>query len=158
METVGEVSLSLETELRFRVDFGLPGVAPVTTDAMPPLGGGLGPDSERLLMAAVANCLSASLAFSLRKYRNAEIPMRARAEARLAPNAQGRLRMQGISVDIHLGVPADGIRLLERALAQYEDFCTVTQSIRAAFPVVARVFDSEGKLLSGEAQPAGGGG
>ncbi|MBS0454854.1 MAG: OsmC family protein [Proteobacteria bacterium] len=150
MEPIAAVNLSLESQLRFRIDFGLAGGPTITTDAMPPLGGGQGPDSERLLVAAVANCLSASLAFSLRKYRNPEIAMRTQAEGRLTHNDQGRLRMHGIAVDIHLGAPADSIRLLERALAQFEDFCTVTQSIRAAFPVVARVFDSDGKLLTGD--------
>ena len=154
MESAGTVSLSSETDFQFRVEFGLAGVPAITTDAMPPLGRGQGPDSERLLMAAVANCLSASLGFALRKYRNPEIPIRAKAQAWLAPNAQGRLRMQRIEVDIHLGVPAGSIRLLERALAQYEDFCTVTQSVRAAIPVIARVFDSDGARLAGDDAPA----
>ena len=150
MESAGTVSLWSETDFQFRVEFGLAGVPAITTDAMPPLGHGQGPDSERLLMAAVANCLSASLGFALRKYRNPEIPIRTKGQAWLAPNAQGRLRMQRIEVDIHLGVPAGSIRLLERALAQYEDFCTVTQSVRAAFPVIARVFDSDGTRLAGD--------
>ena len=149
MESVGAVHLSLESGLRFLVDFDLAGVPTMTTDAMPPLGQGRGPDSERLLMAAVANCLSASLAFSLHKYRNADVPMRTRADARLTHNEGGRLRMHSMAVDIHLGAPAGNIRLLDRALSQYQDFCTVTASIRAAFPILVRVFDSEGTLLSG---------
>lgn len=149
MESNANVSLTLETGLQFRVGFGIPGVPELVTDAMPPLGAGHGPDSEKLLVAAVANCLSASLAFSLSKYKNPEVPMRTSADARLTRNAQGRLRVQSISVDIHLGVPASSLRLLDRALAQYEDFCTVTQSIRAAIPVAVQVFDSDGVQLSG---------
>lgn len=34
----------------------------------------------------------------------------------------------------HLGAPAATIRFLDRALAQFEDFCVVTQSVRAAIP------------------------
>jgi len=154
MESVGPIHLSLESGLRFRVEFELPGVPAVTTDAMPPLGLAHGPDSERLLMAAVANCLSASLAFALRKYRNPEVPLRTSAQAWLAPNEQGRLRMQRIVVDIHLGVPASSIRLLDRALAQYQDFCTVTASIRRALPIHVRVFDGDGVLLSDDERPA----
>lgn len=147
METVGTVTLVLQHDYEFEVDFGLPGAPPLRTDATPPLGHGAGPDSERLLMAAVGNCLSASLAFSLRKFKNDAVPIRTAVEASLARNDHGRLRVQGLSVDLRLGVPAADLRLLDRALAQYEDFCVVTQSVRAAIPVAVRVFDSDGTLL-----------
>jgi organic hydroperoxide reductase OsmC/OhrA len=148
METLGPFTIALEKGYRFKVDFGLAGVPGLMTDATPPLGQGHGPDSEMLLMAAVANCLSASLAFSLRKFRNEDVPMRASVEATLSRNERGRLRMHSIAVDIHLGVNAARLRLVDRALAQYEDFCVVTQSVRAAIPVAAQVFDSEGVRLS----------
>ena len=141
------IELSLQHDYRFEVDFKAAGVPLLQTDAGPPLGAGEGPDSEKLLLAAVANCLSASLLFSLRKYRNDAPPMRASARAELAPNAQGRTRVGRIDVDIHLGVPAAELRLLDRALAQYEDFCVVTQSVRVAIPVGVRVFDGDGALL-----------
>lgn len=148
METIGPVTLTRAADLRFEVDFGLDGVPTVTTDPTPPLGQGRGPDSERLLMAAVANCLSASLAFSLAKFRNAHVPMRTRVEAELARDDSGRSRVRCIAVEIRLGVPAAALRLLERALAQYEAHCVVTQSVRAAIPVTVRVFDGAGVLLS----------
>jgi hypothetical protein len=64
----------------------------------------------------------------------------------LGRNEHGRLH--DIAVDIRLGVPANTLRLVERAVAQFEDFCTVTQSVRASIPVTVQVFDSEGVLLS----------
>lgn len=94
------------------------------------------------------NCLSSSLLFSLRKFKNHSILMRTTADARLLLNAQGRLRMDRIEVDIHLGAPAATIRFLDRALAQFEDFCVVTQSVRTAIPARVRVFDSSGRLLT----------
>lgn len=147
MGTTDPVTLTLESGFQFRVDFGLPGVPGLVTDATPPLGLGRGPDAEMLLIAAVANCLSASLAFSLRKFKNEDVPIRTTANATVSRNEHGRLRVQGIAVEIRLGVPAASLRLAERALAQYEDFCVVTQSIRAAIPVTVQVFDSEGVLL-----------
>ena len=36
---------------------------------------------------------------------------------------------------------------MERAFAQFEDFCVVTQTVRAAFPVDVRVLDSQGPVL-----------
>ena len=37
-------------------------------------------------------------------------------------------------------------RGLERGLEQFEDFCVVTQSIRAGIPVNVSVVDAEGKV------------
>jgi hypothetical protein len=43
-----------------------------------------------------------------------------------------------------IGVPADGIEHLQRILSTFEDFCTVTGSVRQAFPVTVEVFDARG--------------
>ncbi|MDP9972071.1 organic hydroperoxide reductase OsmC/OhrA [Variovorax paradoxus] len=148
LEPTGHITLVLRDAYRFAVDFGTPGAAALLTDVKPPLGTGAGPDSEQLLVAAVANCLSSSLLFSLRKFRNEAVPMRTTADATLSRNAQGRLRVAGIEVAIRLGVAAATLRQLDRALAQFEDFCVVTQSLRAAIPVEVRVFDDSGALLT----------
>lgn len=142
------VSLELRGGYAFEVDFGLPDVAPLKTDATPPLGDGTGPDSEMLLMAAVGNCLAASLAFCLRKYKNDSVPIRATVSGQAERNEEGRLRMHSIAVEIRLGVPVSTLRLAQRALEQYEDFCVVTQSVRAAIPVAVQVFDGDGVLIS----------
>lgn len=148
MQALRPIRLELEAGYQFKVDFGLGDVPALHTDAPPPLGQGRGPDSEMLLMAAVGNCLSASLAFSLRKFKNDDVPIQATVDGQLAPNEQGRVRMRSIAVAIHLGVPVASLHLAERALSQYEDFCVVTQSVRAAIPVAVQVFDSEGSLLA----------
>ena len=62
-------------------------------------------------------------------------------------NEKNRLRVQGIKVVITLGVPAAKLENLERVLASFEDFCTVTASVRGAIAVEVEVFDSEGKKL-----------
>src|SRR6187402_2248254 len=98
MEAVGRVNLTLAGGLRFKIDFG--SESALVTDASPPLGTGAGPDSEQLLVAAVANCLAGSLAASLRKYKNNDVPMNVSAIARVSPNDKGRQRMVGVSVDI----------------------------------------------------------
>ena len=148
MDESNNVTLVLRDAYRFAVDFGTPGAAALLTDVKPPLGTGAGPDSEQLLVAAVANCLSSSLLFSLRKFRNEAVPMRTTADATLSRNAQGRLRVTGIEVAIRLGVAGSTLRQLDRAVAQFEDFCVVTQSVRAAIPVEVRVLDDSGTLLT----------
>jgi organic hydroperoxide reductase OsmC/OhrA len=145
------IELHQQADYRFEVGFQSAHAAALTTDAAPPLGAASGPNSEELLLAAVGNCLSASLLFSLRKFKNEPGPMHTRAQATLVRNPQGRLRVGGIEVEIKLGVPAAGLKMLDRSLAQFEDFCVVTQSVRAGIPVEVRVVDSEGQLL----QPAG---
>ena len=148
MERSGPIHLVLEQAYQFNVEFGLVDVPALVTDATPPLGQARGPDSEMLLVASVANCLCASLAFALRKFKNDSVSMSATASAQLTRNEQGRQRVQSIQVDIRLEAPASALRLWERALAQYEDFCVVTQSVRAAIPISVRVRDREDVLLA----------
>ena len=148
-EESSTIELVLQSDYRFEVDFGMPGVPRLVTDSTAPLGQGAGPDSEKLLVAAVANCLSASLLFSLRKFKNEAVPMQATAGAQLVRNEHARLRMGSIQVEIRLGVPAGALKHLDRAIAQFEDFCVVTQSVRAAIPVGVRILDGDGVRLAG---------
>lgn len=149
MDNESDVELTFDHDYQFKVDFRLPAAPLIVADGTPPLGQGVGPDSEKLLVAAVANCLSASLMYALNKFKSGPVPMRTVGKAKLVRNEQGRLRVGGIEVEIALGVPASAMRLLDRALAQFEDFCIVTQSVRAAIPVTVRVIDGAGTLLAG---------
>jgi uncharacterized OsmC-like protein len=141
------IELTQQADYRFETRFDRAGVPPLVSDEPPPLGGDAGPNPDRLLVAAIANCLCASLLFALRKFKNDAGPMRARGTATVVRNEQKRLRIGRVDVEIHLGVVAAELKQLERALAQFEDFCTVTQSVRAAFPVGVRVLDSAGVQL-----------
>ena len=149
MEESSTIELVLQSDYRFEVDFGIPGVPRLVTDSTAPVGQGSGPDSEKLLVAAVANCLSASLLFSLRKFNNEAVAMQTIASVQLVRNEHARLRMGSIHVEIQLGVPAGALKHLDRAIAQFEDFCVVTQSVRAAIPVGVRILDGDGVLLVG---------
>ena len=141
------VSLTQEKDYAFSNDFGA-GVV-MRSDEPPPLGGGTGPSPVGLLAASIGNCLAASLLFALRKYKQFPDPIHAQVEADVARNEQNRLRVGRIKVRIELGVPASSLEHLDRALAQFEDFCTVTASVRAAVPVEVEVFDCAGTRLNG---------
>ena len=49
-------------------------------------------------------------------------------------NENNRLRVAHVKVDIALGVKSKELPHLGRALAQFEEFCTVSQSVRAGIP------------------------
>jgi organic hydroperoxide reductase OsmC/OhrA len=86
----------------------------------------------------------------LRKFKNEAGPLRATATVSMVRNAQNRLRIGRIAVDLHLGVSGTEITMLDRILGQFEEFCIVTQSIRTAIPVDVRVLDKTGAVLKTE--------
>ncbi|MBU3055720.1 OsmC family protein [Pseudomonas indica] len=126
------------------------GVPPLTADEPPPLGQGQGPSPVQLLLAAVSNCLTDSLLFALRKFKQDAEPLSAHAIAEVGRNAENRLRVVGIEVDLSLGKPAAEMQHIPRILDQFEAFCTVSQSVAAGIPIRLRVFDRDGQLLKGE--------
>ena len=140
------VRLSQVQDYRFDAGFG-GAIPPLRCDEPPPLGQGEGPSPVQLLCAAVGNCLSASLLFALRKYKQDPGTIACEIEAEVGRNAEKRLRVLGIAVTLTIGVPGDTVEHLDRALAGFEDFCTVTQSVRAGIPVTVAVFDAHGAQL-----------
>ncbi|WP_114241342.1 OsmC family protein [Dyella sp. C9] len=145
-QTIG-ITLEQVADYEFRVRFDETSIPDLTTDEGAPLGRGAGPNPSRLLAAAVANCLSASLLFALRKYKNTPGPLAATAKATLARNEQGRWRVSHIGVDLQLADKAELLEHLDRVLAQFEDFCIVTQSVRQGIKVDVNVRDGDGQLL-----------
>ena len=144
--TADTADLAQLRDYQFEISFA-PQRTPLLADESPPLGSGAGPTPLQLLAAAVGNCLSASLLFALRKYKQSPEPLRTHAEARVGRNDRNRLRVEAIDVRITLGVPAGSLEHADRALAQFEDFCTVTASVRGAIPVNVEVYDRDGLRL-----------
>ena len=70
----------------------------------------------------------------------------AQVQGQLERNAEGRLRIGRIDVTIRLD-DADSLKHLDRCLAQFEDFCVVTESVRQGIPVGVRVVDAQGQAL-----------
>lgn len=137
------VRLTQQRDYQFEVHFG-EGIAPLLADEPPPLGSGQGPSPEQMLAAAVGNCLSASLLFSLRKYKQQPEPITAEVSVETGRNAEKRLRVKALQVLLKLGQPAAALEHLDRALATFEDFCTVTQSVRGSIDVSVQVQDALG--------------
>lgn len=140
------ISLKLLDGYRFEVDFGDAGT--LLTDEPEPLGANSGPNPARLLAAAAANCLAASLTFAIRKFKQDPGQVIATVEGYLA-RQEGRWRVDHLDVNLRLGVTAGDVPHLERALSQFEDFCVVTQSVRQGFAVNVSVSDSDGTRVHG---------
>lgn len=145
------VSLEQESDYTFRVVFDDTALAPLLTDEPAPLGGDQGPNSSRLLLAAIANCMAASLLFSLRKFRNSPGKVKAQISATPRRNADGRWRIGSAQVELLLAEPAAGYQQLPRILEQFENFCIVTQSVRDGVDVHVTVRDGTGAIVHGGA-------
>lgn len=140
------VRLTQVQDYQFDVHFG-PAVPPLRADEPPPLGQGTGPSPVQLLAAAVGNCLSDSLLFALRKFKQAPEPIAAEVTAEVGRNAEGRMRVLAMQATLTLGVPAARLEHLDRVLATFETYCTVTQSVAGAIPVTVNVRDADGTVL-----------
>lgn len=140
------ITLTQQRNYQFLVDFG-EAIPDLLTDESAPLGEDGGPNPSRLLAAGVANCLAASLLFALKKFKNQPEPLSATATVSMARNEQGRLRIGHIAVALQIGSAKAEVAQLERILAQFEDFCVVTQSVRGGLPVSVEVRDGEGVVL-----------
>ncbi len=140
------VTITRQDKYRFLVDFG-PGLENAIVDEPAPLGDGAGPSPQQLLAAAVANCLSASLVFACGKYKEDPGLFTTTAVCEIGRNEKNRLRVTGIKVRVTLGVVPESLGHLERVLAQFEDFCTVSQSVRTGIPFNVTVTGPDGRVV-----------
>jgi uncharacterized OsmC-like protein len=146
MPQVVTANLKQEQDFRFAIHFS-DGMPDLYGDEPPPLGKATGPSPSQLLAAAVGNCLSDSLLFALRKFKQNPEPIQTAVAATIDRNAENRLRVMNINVTLTLGAPGASLAHLDRALEQFEEFCTVSQSVRQSIPVTVEVYDSGGERL-----------
>lgn len=147
-EGTREIRLAQQQDYRMAITWD-PQQPPIVGDEGPPLGAGAGPNPAQLLLAAVANCMTDSLLFAMRKFKLDAEPLSARAIGQVGRNPEGRQRVLSIDVDLSLGRLPDDAPKRERALAQFEQFCTVGQSVAQGIPTRVRVFGPDGAPLHG---------
>ena len=141
-----KVSLRQQQDYRFEVTFDEQ-MPLLVSDEPAPLGTGRGPSPVQLLCAAVGNCLSDSLLFAYRKFKQQPEPLQCVVTAEVGRNAENRLRVLNLRATLQVGVPASSLEQTERVMSQFEAFCTVTQSVGQGIPIDLEVFDSEGQRL-----------
>ena len=150
------VTLQLEEGYAFRVHFDGTDLEDLHTDEPAPLGAGSGPGPTRMLLVAIANCLSASLLFAMRKFKNSPASLHTVITARSERNADGRWRIPKAEVELQLAEGSGSHEHLERILAQFESYCIVTQSVREGIEVAVTIKDADGRVLKGDKSFEGG--
>jgi uncharacterized OsmC-like protein len=136
---------------QFEIIFG-DQVPNILGDEPAPLGTGLGPSPVQMLAAAVGNCLSASILFTLKKFKQSPEPISCDVSAEMGRNSEGRLRVVKMNAKLIFGVPASSLVHLDRVLEQFEAYCTVTKSVGLGIPIFIEVVDALGVQLK---SPAG---
>lgn len=149
MSEAGKFTIHLEQEegYAFRVKFDIKKADDILMDEPPPLGERNGPNASRLLAAAAANCLSASLMFCLAKEEVPANCVKTEASCTLVRNEKNRLRVGRMDIRITAGDELLSSRKLDRCMTLFEDFCVVTASIREGIPVGVEVVNAAGEVL-----------
>jgi organic hydroperoxide reductase OsmC/OhrA len=149
LDEQGRFTIHLEQREGYQIDvrFDWKRAADLLMDEPPPLGETAGPNASRLLAAAAANCLSASLLYCLSKDDPPDQSLRAEATCILVRNARKRLRIGRLEVRLIAGEALTGSRRFERCKGLFEDFCVVSASIRDGIPIAVEVVDEAGNLL-----------
>jgi len=124
---------------RFRAMSDLESVPEILLDEPKPIGEDQGPGPTRLLSAAVGHCLSSSLLYCLHKAQIRIKSLETTVVLSTARNEEGRLRIRNIDVQIDLDVNEEDRQRLPRCLEVFENYCTVTQSVRKGIEVNVRV-------------------
>jgi uncharacterized OsmC-like protein len=135
-------------DFEFKVTFDGEGIPELLLDEPAPVGGGGGPNASRVLGAAAANCLCASLLFCLRKARQEPSGMKATVTGTLARDDRGRMRVGGFDVVITVAGIDQEAAGTRRCTDLFEDFCVVTASVRKGIPVNVQVLDEAGERLA----------
>jgi uncharacterized OsmC-like protein len=139
-DVASEFTIEIEQrqDYEFVVKFDRPAIA-LLTDEQPPLGKGEGPSPSRMLAAAVGNCLSASLLFCARKARVDVKKIRTMVKVQTVRNEKKRQRIGRIEVVLAPEFAEADLQNASRCIDIFQDYCTVTESVRQGIEVAVQV-------------------
>lgn len=138
-ETKPKVLIELIRDYLFKVTFPDADTT-LIADEPSPLGNLSGPNASRLLSAAVANCLCASLAFCLRRSKVRLKGIKAEAEPVIERNKDGYWRVTRIGVMLKPQIEEfEDQNKLKRCLEIFENYCVVTGAVREGIHINVKV-------------------
>ena len=119
---------------KFNVEFDdhTPGLI---VDEMKHHGEGSGPNPPRILAVAVGHCLSSSLIYCLKKARVRIEAIETTVKTNFSRTGEGMLRVGSINIQLRLEVNEEDKAKVPRCLKIFENYCTVTQSVRKGIPI-----------------------
>jgi len=149
MSEEGRFTLKLEhlEDYEFKVKFDWDKIPDVLLDEPPPLGMRKGPNASRMLAAAAANCLSASLLYCIARDEVPPESISTSVTCRIVRNERRRLRVGGLEVQMTVHGGLEQAARFNRCKDLFEDFCVVTASIRQGIPVSVKVVSDSGEIL-----------
>ena len=149
MSEEGRFKIHLEQQEGFQINvaFDWKRAADLLMDEPPPLGEQTGPNASRLLAAAAANCLSASLLYCVFKEEPPDQCLRAEAVCIMVRNEKKRLRVGRLEITLILADVVTQSPRFARCKDLFEDFCVVSASIRQGIPMRVTLRDEAGTVL-----------
>ncbi len=149
MSEEGRFTLRLEQQEGFQIaaKFDWKRAPDLLMDEPPPLGEQAGPNASRVLAAAAADCLAASLLYCVFKEEPPANCLRAEATCIMVRNEKKRLRVGRIAVRLIVTEAVTAAARFPRCKDLFEDFCVVSASIRQGIPLEVSVLDEAGNLL-----------
>lgn len=139
------VTVTQVQDYQFLVTFDKESMGTLTTDETLPLGKESGPSPSRMLAAAVANCLSASLLFAFKKAGVEVGQIETQVTTQVVRNEQRRLRIGKMEVTIDPKLTPEALEKAQAPRGIFESFCTVTQSVAQGIPVEVKVKGIDGE-------------
>ena len=133
------VSIDQVDAYEFRVKFDKEHHAPIGMDEPAPLGKDAFPNAARMLAAAIGSCLSASLLFASKRPELQLGHVHSDVKVDIVKNENRRLRIGKITVAIDAGIQPQDLEKARAVAAVFEDFCTVTASVRQGIPIEASI-------------------
>jgi organic hydroperoxide reductase OsmC/OhrA len=149
MSEEGRFTIHLQQQEGFLINvaFDWKRAPDVLMDEPPPLGEQQGPNASRMLAAAAANCLSASLLYCVFKEEPPENCLRAEATCIMVRNERKRLRIGSMEIRLIVSEAVTQSARFARCKELFEDFCVVSASIRQGIPMRVTVEDEAGEIL-----------
>ncbi|AUB80692.1 OsmC family protein [Candidatus Thiodictyon syntrophicum] len=149
MSEEGRFTIHLEQREGFQINaqFGVKRVPDLLMDEPPPLGEQAGPNPSRMLTAAAADCLAASLLYCVFKEEPPDHCLRVEATCIVARNEKKRMRVSGLQIRLIVADVVKEAPRFHRCKDLFEDFCVVSASIRAGIPMQVTVLDQAGTVL-----------